>query len=209
MVSIIIPCKKRLNHLKKTFPNMLRQGYRDIEVIVIDYMCPQGTFDYVERNKDERTVCIRAQVGADEWNLSASRNLGYRHSKGDILLFIDADSMLNHKFVGDCLKRLKPNSFLSGNQQPPYEACGCSMVYRSDFEKVKGYNELTQGWGSEDFNFYDRLKAEGLEHLHFNYGLIKNIPHSDSIRNEYHGWKDRMDSNHENYLSMQKGFKGL
>lgn len=209
MVSVIIPCKKRLNHLKKCFPDVLRQSYRDLDIIVVDYMCPQGTYDYVNRVKDERVQVVKAKVGADEWNLSASRNLGYRYAKGEILLFIDADSMCNYKFVADCLKRIKPGSFLSGNQQPPYQACGCCMVYKSDFEKVKGYNEATQGWGSEDFNFYERLRAEGLEHLNFNYPLIKNIPHSDSLRNEYHGKKDRMLSNHENYLSMQKEFKGL
>lgn len=209
IVSVIIPCKKRLAHLKKTFPNVLRQSHRDLDIIVVDYMCPQGTSNYIERVKDYRVQLVKAKVGADDWNLSASRNLGYRYAKGEVLLFIDADSIIDKRFISDCLSKLKEGSFLCGNQQIPYQACGCCMVYKSDFEKVKGYNEVVEGWGSEDFNFYNRLEAIGLKNEKFNYSYIKNIPHSDSIRNEYHGKRDRMATNHDNYTRMEKEFKGI
>jgi glycosyltransferase involved in cell wall biosynthesis len=207
MISIIIPCKKRLAHLKQALPLAVSQSYQDIEIIVVDYNCPEGTKDYVSRFS--QVHCVEAQVGKEEWNLSASRNLGYKNSNGDKLLFIDADTLLNTNFVLSHVDQVKEGIFLTGKQTNPYNACGSIFIMRSDFEKVKGYNELVQGWGSEDFNLYERLRNEGMEQRMFDFNLIKNIPHSDQLRNQYFGHKNKFKTNIENYHRMNKDFKGI
>ncbi len=209
MISIIIPCKNRLDYLKKTFSNVVRQSFSDLDIIVVDYNCPQGTKEYIDSIQDKRINCINADVGETEWNLSASRNLGYKHSKGDKLLFIDADTVLDPDFIRYHVAQVRDGVFLTGKQTNPYNACGSCFVTRNDFEKVKGYNEVVQGWGSEDFNLYERLRNEGNEQKMFNFSMIKNIPHSDKIRNEYFGRKNKFTTNDNNYQMMTKEFKGI
>jgi len=210
MVSIIIPCKNRLDHLKKTLLFVGRQTVEDMECVVVDYNCPQGTIDYINENYNGTKIrCVKAAVGEGEWNLSASRNFGYKHAGGDLLCFIDADTRIMPQFLDDCLARIKDNCFMSGQDSPPWHCCGCAMMYKADFEKVKGYNEMLKGWGFEDYDMYERLKKIGINQMYFNKKLLYNIAHPDNIRNQYHERIHPQKTNRENHLIAVKEFKGL
>lgn len=206
MISIIVPCKKRLKHLKATIKRFINQTYKDKEVIIVDYNCPENTIGYVLRNHRQAKV-IRADVGENDWNLSASRNLGYRHSQGEILLFLDADTLLNIDFLARTI--IEKGTFITGNNYAPHEVCGCCMVWREDFEKVKGYNEAMQGWGSEDIDLYQRLQAIGLQQKMFNLDLIRNYPHPHTLRNQFHGYMDIHETDRLNQERRHTQFKGL
>lgn len=203
MISIIIPCKNRLNHLLKTYA-LTRRLQGEYEVIIVDYNCPMDTMGYFHRAYPDnpKLKMVRAEVGHEEWNLSHARNIGFLRSIGETLLFIDADTMLKPDFLTHHV--LKEGEFYSGSW---LYASGCCMLSRKDFIEVKGYNEVVQGWGTEDFELYKRLKNIGLTQVHFNEKLYKNIPHPDKIRNQYHGKKDIHETNHQNDLLTQKEFK--
>lgn len=202
MISIIIPCKNRLNHLVQTLPLVRKLG-GEKEVIIVDFACPMGTTDYVQNTFPEFKT-VKAEVGALEWNLSKARNLGYKASIGDALLFIDADTLVNHDFI--IHHPLNENEFYTGHW---LHASGCCMVWRRDFEAVKGYNELIEGWGSEDYDLYRRLEGLGLKRNYFDKKKFKNIKHHDKTRNEYHGRKNIHVSNEENYQKSIKEFKSI
>lgn len=201
MVSIIIPCKNRLHHLSNTIVHTKRlEG--EYEIIIIDYNCPMGTAPYFDTLNIHNLKTVRAEVGEKDWNLSHARNLGYKESKGDALLFIDADTCIKSNFLTQ--HTLKEGEFYTGTW---LHASGCCMMWKKDFESVKGYNEISGSWGSEDYDLYRRLVGIGLKQIHFIEKLYKNMPHHDRIRNEYHGKKNIHISNEENYQLMQKHFK--
>ena len=203
MVSIIIPCKNRLNHLVATF-GMTRRVQGDVEIIIVDYKCPMGTANFFERafHKEKRLNIVRADVDDDAWSLSHARNLGYKASTGDALLFLDADTCCKSNFV--TAHSLNQNEFYTGEW---LHCSGCCFVWRDDFKAVKGYNEVIRSWGSEDYDLYRRLETKGINRKYFDKKLYKNLPHSDKIRNEYHGRKNIHISNEENYQASIKEFK--
>jgi glycosyltransferase involved in cell wall biosynthesis len=209
-VSVIIPCKKRIKYLKRTFKQVVKQDYQDLEIIMVDFNCPEGSQDWVDRHfKFDFVKTVKAEVPADYWNLSESRNFGYKNSTGEILIFLDADTDIHYKFVSDCVKKLQEGFYLSGKQAGAFSNCGCCAVFRKDFEKVKGYNEALKGWGSEDLDIYRRLEEAGLTNRTFNFGYIKNIPHADSIRNEFHGNQGIYTTNSINANVARQDFKGI
>lgn len=204
MVSIIIPCKNRLNHLVKTYA-LTRRLVGEYEIIIVDYRCPMdcaGYFDRAFPQDKPKLKVIRAEVGQDEWNLSHARNIGSKNAIGDVLLFIDADTMLKPDFLTHHV--LNESEFYSGSW---LYASGCCMLFKKDFDSVKGYNEVAKSWGSEDYNLYGRLKEKGLSQVHFDEKLYKNIPHPDKIRNQYHRKRNIHETNEENYQAMLKEFK--
>jgi len=202
MISIIIPCKNRLNHLSSTY-TLTRKLGGEFEVIIVDYNCPMGTAQHFKNTfPNDKLKTVIAEVGKEEWNLSHARNIGYKNSVGDALLFIDADTIVKPNFLTS--HTMNEGAFFTGTW---LHSSGCCMVWRKDFEKVKGYNECVGGWGSEDYDLYRRLTESGLRQTHFIEKLYKNMPHHDKIRNEYHGYKDIHKSNDENYHLMQKEFK--
>ena len=203
MISVIIPCKNRLNHLEVAFP-LVRRMAGDYEIVVVDYNCPMGTADYLLRTyQDEaRLKTVKAEVAADKWSLSHARNLGYKASEGEVLLFLDADTKVKSDFLTK--HPISEQQFYTGHW---LHASGCCLIWRSDFEKIKGYNEVIESWGTEDYDLYRRLEGLGLTRRYFDKKSFENIKHHDRIRNEYHGRKNIHTSNEENYQASIKEFR--
>lgn len=208
MLSIIVPCKKRLSHLAKTMHYFRQQIGVVYEVIIVDYNCPDGTQKWVVDNftKDSRIKAIKADVTEDEWNLSAARNIGYKHSQFDILCFLDADTFLQRSYLQRHKRGMADGMFYSGTIG---HCSGCCIIHKKDFEKVGGYNELLQGWGSEDLDIYQRLVNSGIKQVKLIPNLLSNMPHGNEIRNLYHSNRDIFATNDENHLKAQKEFKGI
>jgi len=204
-VSVIIPCKNRLAHLQESLPRVFRQSHKDLEVIVVDYNCPQKSGDWAESVFNCKV--IYCDVKPNEWSLSAARNAGFKQSTGDVILFLDADALLTDtNFISNHLKQLVEGSFICG--WGAGVATGCMMCYRSAFEAVNGYNELICSWGSEDIKIYQAFEHDlGIERRVWVSG-IDNIPHGDEIRNYYHGNRHPLETNEENFnIEGQKGLK--
>lgn len=209
-VSVIIPCKNRLEHLKICLQYVLRQNYTDFEVIIVDYNCPEKSGDWAmhEFGIFPNLIVVNAEVDEHEWSLSAARNLGYKHSTGDILLFLDADALLHDEdFITKHVEHCVEGSFICGWGY--HDATGCLMVHRSAFEAVKGYNEALKAWGYEDIDIYNRLQFDVANEKRNWLGGISTLKHGDELRNYYHGGKDPMQTNDENYQIAQHEFKGI
>lgn len=208
-VSVIIPCKNRLEHLKQTLPTVLMQSYQELEIIVVDYNCPQNTGEWVlayyNANIKHPVKVVYADVDANEWSLSAARNLGYKHSTGEILLFLDADALLTDlNFITKHVEYCVEGSFVCGWGW--HDATGCMMCYKSAFEAAKGYNELIKSWGAEDIKMYDRLQHDLANEKRVWLGGIETIKHGDEWRNYYHGGRNPLETNDENFkITEHKG----
>jgi len=205
-ISIIIPCKNRLKHLKRIIYKVINQTIK-CEIVIVDMGCPQKTYNWVATHLKGQVVNTRMDVSDNYWNLSESRNFGYRNSTGDILVFIDADTVLNYYFLE--YTKLGENEFITGTMSPPYNCCGCLMVSRKDFENVKGYNEELKGWGYEDFDIRERLEKTGLMRREFKRELIRSLDHANYLRNQFNDFKTLDQTNNENRQIAKIKFKGL
>ena len=88
LVSVIIPCYNHARYLPKAVESVFSQNFPGTEVVVVD----DGSKD------DTREVCTRLEgvryIYQENAGLSAARNRGIRESKGDLLIFLDADDWL-------------------------------------------------------------------------------------------------------------------
>lgn len=93
LVSIIIPTYKRSNILSRTIDSVLKQTYKNIEVIVVDDNNPNTEFRLatellMSKYQDKRLKYIKHEVNK---NGSAARNTGIRNSSGEYVMFLDDD----------------------------------------------------------------------------------------------------------------------
>lgn len=153
-LSIITTCKGRLEHLKQTLPKMVEQG-ADVEVIVVDYDCPDGTAAWVT----EHYPLVRLVKIADApiFNVSKARNLGAAKATGDWLLFIDADTLIPADFVTKVYPLLSAGNFYHPHIRH-HNAYGTFICARADFLTLEGYDEVLRPWGGEDRDIYYRLR---------------------------------------------------
>jgi hypothetical protein len=150
----------RLEDIKKTVPRMIEQ--RDSEVIVVDYNCPMGTGLYVS------SVLPQAKVVKESketyFNLCRARNLGAREARGEILIFLDSDVLVADNFTNILNETIKENmAFYTFPQlgmkfRGLYGSC---VVPRDGWMAIQGYDEVIEGAGGNDKDFYFRLSLAG------------------------------------------------
>jgi glycosyltransferase involved in cell wall biosynthesis len=100
-VSVIIPCYKQAGFLTDAIESVLAQTYPHLEVIVVDDGSPDDTSDVASRYPRVRCIWQENQ------GLSAARNTGIRESKGEFLVFLDADDRLTPKALESGVQHLR------------------------------------------------------------------------------------------------------
>ena len=105
-VTIIIPAYNEQNSIEATLKNKLELDYPHdkLEIIVISDNSTDLTEPKVEKFKKNG---IRLLVQIPRKGKTAALNLAYRHAKGDILVFSDANSIYN----SDALKQIVKNFY--------------------------------------------------------------------------------------------------
>ena len=101
MVSIIIPVyNTKEEYLNKCIDSVLKQTYRNIEIIIIDDGSNNTTYEICEliKLKDERVFVYHKENGG----VSSARNAGLNVAKGSYISFIDADDWVEPYFI-ECL----------------------------------------------------------------------------------------------------------
>lgn len=97
MISIIIPVYNASNYLQETVQSVLNQDYQDMEIILVN---DGSTDDSLSLCREMQLKDSRIKV-IDQKNagVSVARNNGMKASKGEYLLFIDADDLLEKDMV--------------------------------------------------------------------------------------------------------------
>ena len=88
LVSVVIPCYNLAHFLREAIESVLTQTYPRVELVVVDDGSPDNTPDVVADYPSARCVC-QGNRGVAE-----ARNTGFRATKGEFVLFIDADDRL-------------------------------------------------------------------------------------------------------------------
>lgn len=111
MLSIIIPARNEEKYLPLLLKSIKNQKFNDLEIILVDNHSKDRTRD-IAKNNDCEII--------DGGHLAYARNQGAKHSKGNLLLFIDADIILPENFL---LKAMDEFSYrnldIAGTLQDP------------------------------------------------------------------------------------------
>ncbi len=107
LVSICIPCFNADQYLSETLSGLLNQSYPDIEIIIIDdHSIDQSAHiitDFIK--KDPRVKMFFAE----KRGAAAARNQAFKLSKGDFIVFFDADDWVPENFIETQLQCLDSN----------------------------------------------------------------------------------------------------
>jgi glycosyltransferase involved in cell wall biosynthesis len=87
MISVVIPAHNEERYLRRTLEALQRQNYGWFEIIVVANGCTDRTPEIARRR------CHRLIVLSQK-SLGVARNLGARMARGELLLFLDADTIL-------------------------------------------------------------------------------------------------------------------
>jgi len=105
MISVIIPVYKVESYLPECIDSILRQTYRDLEILLIDDGSPDRCGEICDKYAG---IDARIRVfHTENKGLSAARNLGLREAKGEYIGFVDSDDWIEPDMYEILLRRLK------------------------------------------------------------------------------------------------------
>lgn len=187
LVSMIVTCKGRLSYLKESLPSMLDQNYYGhFEIVVVDYMCPDGTEDWVKSLDNPQVRCVKVWNNADMFNMSRARNVGACTSTNDIFAFVDSHNILARTYLNTVVR-----AYQSYDLVFPDERMGSTTIPRELFHKLRGYDESLEVYGWDDVDLYDRAKAQGYQVNILPKKLIHVLDHTEEEQLRYYPLKDR------------------
>ena len=91
-ISIIIPVYNKLAYIERCFESILSQDFDSFEVVVVDDGSTDGSGELCDKwqEKNQRLQVYHIPNGG----VTAARRYGLEHSKGQYIMFADADDML-------------------------------------------------------------------------------------------------------------------
>jgi len=108
LLSIIIPVFNLENYIIRTL-DTLRHESKEIEIIIVDDGSTDYSIaliqDYIRHYPDMNIRLFSKQNGG----VSSARNFGMKESKGEYLLFLDGDDLLNERALSAILDSIKIN----------------------------------------------------------------------------------------------------
>ncbi len=164
-LSVIVPAHNGGLQLSRSLDALRISRYPDFEVIVVDDCSTDNTREIIERFRARylRTPSTRGPAGA--------RNLGVRHARGSIVVFVDADVVLPPEALGLIAEEFERDPELAAmfgtyDESPAWESffsqyknlmhsyvhqnsseravtfwAGCGAIRKEVFEQFGGFDE--------------------------------------------------------------------
>lgn len=184
-VSVVIPCYNQGEYVRDAVVSVFEQTLADFEVIIVDDGSDDGSTPQVLSQLRLERVHVITQ---ENRGLSAARNRGIAASRGEMVVTLDADDMLDSKYLEVLVPALdgQPNAafahcwaelfgdFSAMWATRPYNRyqlllsnsiVGCVLLRKASWEAVGGYDE-TMVNGNEDWDLWIRL-------MHHGYGAVQ------------------------------------
>ncbi len=197
-ISVIIPCYNHGKFLKKAVESIRCQNNVSVEIIVVD----DGSTDDTANIAKKLDVTYIRQINK---GLSSARNTGIKHSKGDLLVFLDADDWLLPgalKINADILNDNPNLAFVSGAHEKVFEKKGITHNVYVDVEQDH-YGRMLEGnyigmhaavmyrrWIFDEFLFDTSLKM--CEDYDLFLRITRKYPVSHHTKKiaayRFHGW---------------------
>jgi len=183
MISVIIPCYNDWDTLLKLLESLYKSSFTDFEIIVVDD-CSTVNSSEALTQYPMRLLRLEKKSGP-----ATARNQGASIAKGEILLFLDADVMverdtldyIDRRYREDphlkCLVGVYASEPVNAGFFPLYKALlatywfqdlseyncfetACGSIKKDVFDEIGGFDESFKGAEVEDYEFGYRLRQK-------------------------------------------------
>jgi len=188
MISIIIPVYNAQESLEECLKSILSSSYQNFEIIIVDDNSNDKSLEIIWKFKTKKIKVIRNKKNK---GAGFSRNRGIKESRGEVLLFIDSDVIVNKNSIAKMIEILKDKD-ISGvigiyDKKPCYgNLFGRYKHYVDYFRDLKGKAEQDsfktaffaikkKDLGKIRFN--EKFRKASIEDIEFGRKLIKKGKH--------------------------------
>lgn len=117
LISIILPVYNAEKYIERALKSLVNQSYKNIEILCIDDGSKDNSYNIIKEFKDERIKLFKQENSGP----AKARNVGLSNSKGEYIMFCDADDWYEPNMCELMLETLI-------NQNVDFVVCGCNVV---------------------------------------------------------------------------------
>lgn len=139
LISIIIPVYNHSEHLSEVLDALNKQTYTNIEVIVVD----DGSVPPLESSHFSSFHFPLRFLRQENKGACAARNFGFAHSKGEYILFLDADVIASPEMLQQLFEGLEKDTSASYAYSDHYHGFKRFVARGFDGEALKKNNYIT------------------------------------------------------------------
>lgn len=140
-ITLILTCYNSKENLQGTLDSILKQTYKNLEIIIVDGLSTDGTVNVIKRFAKDHEKCYNIiWVSEKDNGIYDAMNKGYKMSTGDIIAFF------NDRFLCDDAIETMVNAIETTSS----DGAHADLIYATD-KKVKRYwkmgtGTISQGW---------------------------------------------------------------
>lgn len=109
LISIIVPVYNNEKYLKKCIDSLIRQTYKNIEIILIDDGSSDSSLDICnEYGRKDKRIKVISQNNS---GANVARHNGIKNSTGDYCMFVDSDDWIEKDSVEILINYLKEENY--------------------------------------------------------------------------------------------------
>lgn len=198
-VSVILPVYNGEKYLKECLDSIVGQTFSDLEVVVVDDGSTDSTPEILASysNKIPRLNILTTSNGGT----SRARNLGISESKGEYVLFVDCDDILDPDAIKTLLERAEGSGSLIAcgmvttdlghlgcrvRKRIPRELSGreacLKVLYQNDFLIISPWAQIYhRSVFDADHLFKEAMRYEDLELMPRLYAAVPKVAFTDRI----------------------------
>ena len=170
LISVIVPVYKVEQYIERCIESILRQTYKNIEIILVDDGSPDACGVMCDKYaaKDSRIRVIHKENGG----LSSARNAGMQTAKGEYICFVDSDDWLDETFVEvlEALLTEKQTDFsacrfcevIEGNPVPQNKASKAPQLFEENLMRNAIIDDTYAGFACNKLFRADIIHENGL-----------------------------------------------
>jgi glycosyltransferase involved in cell wall biosynthesis len=173
-VSVIIPCYNYGHYVEEAVSSVLRQTYKNFEIIIVNDGSTDFTKDILKKYEDHPMITV---VNQENQGVATARNTAIKRSAGEFIMTLDADDLIDEEMLAATVPLLDANTKLGfiytawmffGELERPilpidyhlmvltyhsnYITC-CTLFRKKAWEEAGGYNPNTV-YGYEDWDLW-------------------------------------------------------
>ncbi len=192
LVSVIIITYNRCRDLERCLESLMPQLYSNCETVVVDGGSTDCTLDVIKQYP------IKIVQEPKRGGISAARNLGVSHCKGDIVVFLDDDAIAEMDWLENLVKPFEnekvagvsgkvipiTNTLFNREFAPDYDQgsdiketkyfVGCNMAFRKSAIVEVGLFDPKIKYGHDENELCSRLQEAGYRLIYTPYAVVQH-----------------------------------
>jgi len=170
MISIIIPLYNKESSIENAIRSIISQSYTDTEIIIVDDGSTDKSLSVVEQIQDGRILIIKQNNSGP----GAARNTGFKHAKGEWIVFLDADDELCENALNVMIEKCQ--------QHPNADIIDFNKYLRINNELILQRHPIEGRVRNPLKEWYYRRISPGCGHSIFKSSFVRKYPYNELYR---------------------------